>query len=161
MTIRCLKGCEIRLIGNSLLLSPLWLLSDCKAACGHFKGSKCCLKAFHDHYVMLCIFTIIRAGGEDSAFSNASIIHQLREQVSQLQVIVQEKEENEKAAAQKLAMYQNQLHAKNNEVATLKDQLQAQVCPKYCQWTYSPWCLYGEAPPKRGTFFQTSGICTE
>ncbi|CAH3195225.1 unnamed protein product [Porites evermanni] len=61
------------------------------------------------------------AGGEDSAFSNASIIHQLREQVSQLQAIVQEKEENEKAAAQKLAMYQNQLHAKNNEVATLKD----------------------------------------
>ena len=109
----------------------------------------------------LSIFTIIRAGGEDSAFSNASIIHQLREQVSQLQVIVQEKEENEKAAAQKLAMYQNQLHAKNNEVATLKDQLQAQVCPKYCQWTYSPRCLYGEAPPKRGTFFQTSGICTE
>ena len=41
------------------------------------------------------------------------------------------KEENEKAAAQKLAMYQNQLHAKNNEVATLKDQLQAEVCPKY------------------------------
>ena len=60
------------------------------------------------------------------------------EQVSQLQAIVQEKEENEKAAAQKLAMYQNQLHAKNNEVATLKDQLQAQVCPKYCQWRYSP-----------------------
>ncbi|KAM7429981.1 Forkhead-associated (FHA) phosphopeptide binding domain 1 [Porites harrisoni] len=68
-----------------------------------------------------------RAGGEDSAFSNASIIHQLREQVSQLQAIVPEKEENEKAAAQKLAMYQNQLHAKNNEVATLKDQLQAQL----------------------------------
>ena len=88
---------------------------------------------------MLCIFTIIRAGGEDSAFSNnAGIIHQLREQVSQLQAIVQEKEENEKAAAQKLAMYQNQLHAKNNEVATLKDQLQAQVCPKYCQWRYFP-----------------------
>ena len=76
---------------------------------------------------MFFIFTIIRAGGEDSAFSNASIIHQLREQVSQLQAIVQEKEENEKAAAQKLAMYQNQLHGKNNEVATLKDQLQAQV----------------------------------
>ncbi|XP_073231064.1 forkhead-associated domain-containing protein 1-like [Porites lutea] len=67
------------------------------------------------------------AGGEDSAFSNASIIHQLREPVSQLQAIVQEKEENEKAAAQKLAMYQNQLHAKNDEVATLKDQLQAQL----------------------------------
>ncbi|KAM7433715.1 Forkhead-associated (FHA) phosphopeptide binding domain 1 [Porites harrisoni] len=73
-----------------------------------------------------------RAGGEDSAFSNSSIIHQLREQVSQLQAIVQEKEENEKAAAQKLAMYQNQLHAKNNEVATLKDQLQAQ--PKASAW---------------------------
>lgn len=69
----------------------------------------------------------LRAGGEDSAFSNTTIIHQLREQVSQLQVILQEKEENEKTAAQKLAMYQNQLHAKNNEVATLKDQLQAQV----------------------------------
>ncbi|KAM7425277.1 hypothetical protein ABFA07_023278 [Porites harrisoni] len=81
---------------------------------------------------MLSIFTIIRVGGEDSAFSNASIIHQLREQVSQLQAIVQEKEENEKAAAQKLAMYQNQLHAKNNEVATLKDQLQAQ--PKASAW---------------------------
>ena len=87
---------------------------------------------------MLSIFTIIRAGGEDSAFSNSSIIHQLREQVSQLQAIVQEKEENEKAAAQKLAMYQNQLHAENNAVATLKDQLQVQVCPKYCQWRYSP-----------------------
>ena len=88
---------------------------------------------------MLFIFTIIRAGAEDSVFSNASIIHQLREQVSQLQAIVQEKKENEKAAAQKLAMYQNQLHAKNNEVATLKDQLQAQVCPKYCcQRRYSP-----------------------
>ena len=97
------------------------------------------MKLFHGHYVMFFIFTIIRAGGEDSAFSNASIIHQLREQVSQLQAIVQEKEENEKAAAQKLAMYQNQLHGKNNEVATLKDQLQAQVCPKYCcQWRYSP-----------------------
>ena len=138
MTIQCLKGCKIRLIGNSLVLSPLLLLSDCKAAFDHFKQSKSCLKSFHDHYAMLSIFTIIRAGGEDSAFSNASIIHQLREQVSQLQAIVQEKEENEKAAAQKLAMYQNQLHAKNNEVATLKDQLQAQVCPKYCQWRYSP-----------------------
>ena len=84
MTIQCLKGCEIRLIGNSLLLSPLLLLSDCKAAFDHFKPSKCCLKSFHDHYVMRSIFTIIRAGGEDSAFSNASIIHQLREQVSQL-----------------------------------------------------------------------------
>ena len=62
---------------------------------------------------MLSIFIIIRAGGEDSAFSNTSIIHQLREQVSHLQAIVPEKEENEKAAAQKLAMYQNQLHAKN------------------------------------------------
>ena len=88
---------------------------------------------------MLFIFTIIRAGAEDSVFSNASIIHQLLEQVSQLQAIVQEKEENEKTAAQELAMYQNQPHAKNNEVATLKDQLQAQVCPKYCcQWRYSP-----------------------
>ena len=56
---------------------------------------------------MFSIFTFIRAGGEDSAFSNASIIHQLREQVSQLQAIVQEKEENEKAAAQKLAMNGN------------------------------------------------------
>ena len=62
---------------------------------------------------------------------------------------MQEKEENEKAAAQKLAMYQSQLHAKKNEVAALKDQLQAQVCPKYCQWRYSR-----EAPPKRGTFFR-------
>lgn len=70
----------------------------------------------------------LRAGGEDSAFSNSSIILQLREQVSQLQGILQEKEESEKTAAQKLAMYQNQLHAKNNEVSTLKDQLQAQVC---------------------------------
>ena len=48
---------------------------------------------------MLSIFSIIRAGGEASAFSNSSIIHQLREQVSQLQAIVLEKEENEKAAA--------------------------------------------------------------
>lgn len=69
----------------------------------------------------------LRAGGDDSAFSNTSIIHQLRHQISQLQAILQEKEENEKAAAQKLTMYQNQLHAKNNEVATLKDQLQSQV----------------------------------
>lgn len=68
-----------------------------------------------------------RAGGEDPAFSNSSIIHQLHEQVSQLQAILQEKEESEKTAAQKLAMYQNQLHAKNNEVSTLKDQLQSQV----------------------------------
>ncbi|KAL9970156.1 hypothetical protein ACROYT_G022484 [Oculina patagonica] len=73
-----------------------------------------------------------RAGGEDSAFSNSSIILQLREQVSQLQAILQEKEESEKTSAQKLAMYQNQLHAKNNEVATLKDQLQAQ--PKATTW---------------------------
>lgn len=69
----------------------------------------------------------LRAGGEDSAFSNSSIILQLREQVSQLQGILQEKEEGEKTAAQKLAMYQNQLHAKNNEVASLKDQLQMQT----------------------------------
>ena len=74
----------------------------------------------------------LRAGGEDSAFSNTTIIHQLREQVSQLQAILQEKEENEKTAAQKLAMYQNQLHAKNNEVATLKDQLQSQVSENHC-----------------------------
>lgn len=73
-------------------------------------------------------FFNLRAGGEDSAFSNSSIILQLREQVSQLQAILQEKEESEKTSAQKLAMYQNQLHAKNNEVASLKDQLQAQVC---------------------------------
>ncbi|XP_020624000.1 forkhead-associated domain-containing protein 1-like isoform X1 [Orbicella faveolata] len=73
-----------------------------------------------------------RPGGEDSAFSNSSIILQLREQVSQLQGILQEKEESEKTAAQKLAMYQNQLHAKNNEVSTLKDQLQAQ--PKATTW---------------------------
>ena len=77
---------------------------------------------------MWYVFLNLRAGGEDSAFSNSSIILQLREQVSQLQVILQEKEESEKTAAQKLGMYQNQLHAKNNEVATLKDQLQAQVC---------------------------------
>lgn len=70
----------------------------------------------------------LRTGGEDSAFSNSSIILQLREQVSQLQGILQEKEEGEKTAAQKLAMYQNQLHAKNNEVASLKDELQMQVC---------------------------------
>ena len=73
-------------------------------------------------------FFYLRAGGEDSAFSNSSIILQLREQVSQLQGILQEKEESEKTAVQKLAMYQNQLHAKNNEVSTLKDQIQAQVC---------------------------------
>ncbi|XP_015760534.1 PREDICTED: forkhead-associated domain-containing protein 1-like isoform X3 [Acropora digitifera] len=60
-----------------------------------------------------------RAGGDD----HSSINHQLRKQVSQLQVTVQEKEENEKTSMQKLAMYQNQLHAKNTEVATLKDQL--------------------------------------
>lgn len=60
-----------------------------------------------------------RAGRDD----HTSINHQLRKQVSQLQVIVQEKEENEKTSMQKLAMYQNQLHAKNTEVATLKDQL--------------------------------------
>ena len=76
-------------------------------------------------YIFWCFN--LRAGGDDSAFSNTSIILQLREQVSQLQVILQEKEEIEKTAAQKLAMYQNQLHAKNNEVAILKDQLQAQV----------------------------------
>lgn len=80
-------------------------------------------------YIILFIFFFnLRAGGEDSAFSNSSIIVQLREQVSQLQAILQEKEESEKTAAQKLAMYQNQLHSKNSEVATLKDQLQAQVC---------------------------------
>ena len=79
-------------------------------------------------FPLILYFFYLRAGGEDSAFSNSSIILQLREQVSQLQGILQEKEESEKTAAQKLAMYQNQLHAKNNEVSTLKDQLQAQVC---------------------------------
>lgn len=83
--------------------------------------------AINDFSINFWFFSL-RAGGEDSAFSNSSIILQLREQVSQFQGILQEKEESEKTAAQKLAMYQNQLHAKNNEVATLKDQLQAQVC---------------------------------
>lgn len=83
--------------------------------------------AINDFSINFWLFSP-RPGGEDSAFSNSSIILQLREQVSQLQGILQEKEESEKTAAQKLAMYQNQLHAKNNEVSTLKDQLQAQVC---------------------------------
>ena len=95
-------------------------------------------------------------------FSNASIIHQLREQVSQLQAIVQEKEENEKAAAQKLAMYQNQLHAKNNEVATLKDQLQAQVnCPKYIlSVEILSMMPIREGPAQKGYLFKASGVCT-
>ena len=89
----------------------------------------------HNSFISCFFFSIhqtfnLRAGGEDSAFSNSSIIQQLREQVSQLQAMLCEKEETEKTASQKLAMYQNQLHAKNSEVATLKDQLQAQVCPK-------------------------------
>ena len=74
---------------------------------------------------MLSIFTIIRAGGEDSAFSNASIIHHLCEQVSHLQGRKREGSSAETSDEQK------QMHAKNNEVATLKDQLQAEVCPKY------------------------------
>ena len=57
-----------------------------------------------------------------------STIRQLREQVSHLQAIVREKEEYEKTSTQKMAIYQNQLHAKNSEVATLKDQLHVQVC---------------------------------
>lgn len=55
-----------------------------------------------------------------------STIRQLREQVSHLQAIVREKEEYEKTSTQKMAIYQNQLHAKNSEVATLKDQLHVQ-----------------------------------
>ena len=89
---------------------------------------RCVSNVAINDFPLTLYFFYLRAGGEDSAFSNSSIILQLREQVSQLQGILQEKEESEKTAAQKLAMYQNQLHAKNNEVSTLKDQLQAQVC---------------------------------
>lgn len=103
-------------------------------ACTHFLVcvtpyvKRCVSNVAINDFPLTLYFFYLRAGGEDSAFSNSSIILQLREQVSQLQGILQEKEESEKTAAQKLAMYQNQLHAKNNEVSTLKDQLQAQVC---------------------------------
>lgn len=68
-----------------------------------------------------------RGGRDDSAFSNSSIISDLRDQITQLQSILKEKEDAERTSAQKLATYQSQLHIKNEEVASLKDQLQAKV----------------------------------
>ena len=77
---------------------------------------------------MLTVPTHFSRGGQDSsAFSSSSIIMELRQQVTQLQNILTEKEEMGRAAAQKLASYQQHLHTKNEEVASLKDELHTKV----------------------------------
>lgn len=68
----------------------------------------------------MCPYCPSRGGGEDSAFSSVGIVGELRQQVSQLQTMLKEKE-------QKMVRYQEQLHTRNEELNTLKEQLDSQV----------------------------------
>ncbi|XP_032239699.2 forkhead-associated domain-containing protein 1 isoform X1 [Nematostella vectensis] len=63
-----------------------------------------------------------RGGGEFSAFTSTGLA-ELQQKVNELQARLKEKEEAHRTVTQKLSEYQSQMHIKNEEIASLKDQL--------------------------------------